>query len=325
MPELQVHGTVMKSVKSDTYLGDVISCDGSNAETIKSRVSKGNGIIAQIKNMLESVSLGQHYFKIALLLRESMLINGIITSAETWYGLKEREIDQLADIDHQFLRFIFEVPQSVPTCALFLETGSLTLKTIIKMRRVVFLHYLANLKEDEMLHKFFMAQWEKPLKNNEWTNQVKTDLIDFQIPVDLEFLKTKSSNAFKNFVKVKVRKYEYERLMEIKTVKCKSKMKNLYYSELKIQEYLELKEMNARQAKILFKFRVRMAPFGENYKGGLDTPPCPLCSSHPDTQSESFQCLKMKKLIDVKGEYSEIFGIHFPAELINTIENIYYF
>ena len=79
-----------------------------------------------------------------------------------------------------------------------------------------------------------MAQWEKPLKNNEWTNQVKTDLIDFQIPVDLEFLKTKSSNAFKNFVKVKVRKYEYERLMQIKTVKCKSNMKNLCYSELKI-------------------------------------------------------------------------------------------
>ena len=46
-PELRVHGTVMESVTSDTYLGDVISCDGSNAETIKSRVSKGNGIIVR--------------------------------------------------------------------------------------------------------------------------------------------------------------------------------------------------------------------------------------------------------------------------------------
>lgn len=152
-PELRVHGTVMESVQSDTYLGDVISFDGSNTLNIKCRVSKGNGIIAKIKNMLESLSLGKHYFKIALLLRESLLINGVITSAESWYGLKKNEIEQLEDLDHQLLRHIFEVPKSVPTCALYLETGCLSLETIIKIRRVCFLHTLINLREDEMLHK----------------------------------------------------------------------------------------------------------------------------------------------------------------------------
>ena len=99
-PELRVHGTVMERVTSDTYLGDIISVDGSNSENIRNRVSKGNGIISKIKNYLESVSLGKHYFKIALLLRESLLINGIMTSAESWYGLKRCEIDLLEDLDH---------------------------------------------------------------------------------------------------------------------------------------------------------------------------------------------------------------------------------
>ena len=320
-PELRVHGTVMESVKSDTYLGDVISFDGSNTQNIKQRVSKGNGIIAKIKNMLESLSLGQHYFKIALLLRESLLINGVITSAESWYGLKKCEMEQLEDLDHQLLRHIFEVPKSVPTCALYLETGCLSLETIIKIRRVCFLHTLVNLREDEMLHQFFLAQWERPSKLNEWTTEVKSNLSDFDMTEEFKFFKSKSKEAFQNLVKVKARKYELERLRKSQ----KSKTENLHYSKLELQEYLELKDMNARQAKVLFKFRVRMAPFGENFKGGKDTPLCPLCLAHPDTQEESFQCEKICKLIEVKGNYSDIFGFNFPPELIQTLYNIFCF
>ena len=172
-----------------------------------------------------------------------------------------------------------------------------------------------------MLHKFFIAQWERPSKLNEWTTQVKSDLIDFNIPAELSLLKSKSSNAFKELVKLKAKDYELQRLLKSK----KSKMENLHYSKLEMQEYLELKEMNARQAKALFKFRVRMAPFGDNYKGGQDTPPCPLCKMHPDSQAESFQCEIMKELIQVKGDYSDIFGNYFSQELIQTIYSIYSF
>ena len=200
-PELRVHGTRMESVKSDTYLGDDISFDGSNTLNVKQRVSKGNGLIAKIKDMLESLSLGKHYFRIALLLRESMLINGIITSAESWYGLRKSEIDQLEDLDHQFLMHIFVVPRSLPICALFLETGSISLETIIKMRRVCFLHYLVNLSNEEMLYQVFIAQWERPSRINEWTTEVKANMVDFNISDDFDFLKSQSQDAFLTLVK----------------------------------------------------------------------------------------------------------------------------
>ena len=102
-------------------------------------------------------------------------------------------------------------------------------------------------------------------------------------------------------------------------------MENLHYSKLELQEYLELKDMNASQAKAIFKFRVRMAPFGENFKGGLDTPLCPLCSLHLDKQAESFTCRKVQQLIDVKGDYSDVFGKYFSPELITTLYNIFMF
>ena len=41
--------------------------------------------------MLESVTLGEHYFSTAMLLRESMFLNGILTNTEIWYGLSSSE------------------------------------------------------------------------------------------------------------------------------------------------------------------------------------------------------------------------------------------
>ena len=110
--------------------GDVISADGTNTANIKARISKGNGILSKIRNYLETVSFGKHYFKIALLLRESLLLNGTLTNCESWYGISESEILELENMDLTFFRTLFEVPHTVPTVSLFLETGIFSIRTI---------------------------------------------------------------------------------------------------------------------------------------------------------------------------------------------------
>ena len=69
-----------------------MSGDGKNSKNVKQRVGKGIGIIADILNILEKVTLGEYYFSTALLLREALFINGILTNAEVWYGLTKKEI-----------------------------------------------------------------------------------------------------------------------------------------------------------------------------------------------------------------------------------------
>ena len=130
--------------------------------------------------MLDKVTLGHHYFKVALLLRDSIFLNGILTNTEVWYGLKESEITELEALDYMLLRDVLQTPCSTPIEALQLELGVLSIRTIIKARRINYLHYLATSKENEMIFKFVMAQWNYPLKND-WTNQVKEDLSDFAI------------------------------------------------------------------------------------------------------------------------------------------------
>ena len=101
-PTLKVHGTIMQEATEETYLGDIISCDGKNTKNIKDRISKGLGIITQILNLLEMISFGPYLFETALLLRESMLINGTLTNAEVWYNLTTSEIKEFEDLDKLF-------------------------------------------------------------------------------------------------------------------------------------------------------------------------------------------------------------------------------
>ena len=98
-------------------------------------------------NILEATPLGYSYFKTAILLRESMFLNSILTNAGIWVGLTKDEIKQFEDLDIILLRNIFKTPFSVPAEALYLELGILNIGTLIKAMRCNYLQYLV--KESE--------------------------------------------------------------------------------------------------------------------------------------------------------------------------------
>ena len=151
---------------------------------------KGLGIISEIMNILEKVTLGEFYFSTAILLRESMFINGILTNAEIWYGLTKSDMKELEDLDISLLGKILYSKCSVPAEILYLELGCLNINTIIKARRLNFLHNLVTRNKEEMLYTFFKAQWNHPTVND-WTEQAKQDLIDFGLNLDLDFILSK--------------------------------------------------------------------------------------------------------------------------------------
>ena len=74
-PTLRVHGTEMQAVNADNYLGDIVSSGGSHKLNIRNRIAKGYGKIAEIMAILSKLSLGQHYFTTAVLLRNSLFVS----------------------------------------------------------------------------------------------------------------------------------------------------------------------------------------------------------------------------------------------------------
>ena len=90
-----------------------------------------------------------------------------------------------------------------------------------------------------MLSKFFHCQWLDG-KAHDWTEQVKNDLEDFNLPVDLDIIQKKSVLSWKNLVKREAKKFELARLLKLKESKSESKMKNLKYGKLEAQKYLTI-------------------------------------------------------------------------------------
>ena len=64
----------------------------------KSGKTKCHKMHIGILNILENVSFGPDYFQMAMLFRESMLINGIMTKSEIWYNLSKTEIDEFSKL-----------------------------------------------------------------------------------------------------------------------------------------------------------------------------------------------------------------------------------
>ena len=80
---------------------------------------------------------------------------------------------------------------SCPTEALYLELGCVPIGTIIKSRRINYLHHLSTRNPTEMIYNFFMAQWTNPAKKNEWRVQVRMDLEEFGLDDDLNGIVSK--------------------------------------------------------------------------------------------------------------------------------------
>jgi hypothetical protein len=162
------------------------------------------------------------------------------------------------------------------------------------------------------LSRFFHCQW---LTENQfdWTRQVKRDLAHLGLPADLEIIKKKSEFGWKVLVKKRAREYELKKLLEIKMEKSKSKMKNLGYDELKPQDYL--KNLDVKEAKNVFRFRVKMTTFSGNFKGLGPPDLCPLRGKHEDVQEMSFKCPKGLEEIEISDGYMNIFENNISQKL----------
>ena len=106
-------------------------------------------------------------------------------------------------------------------------------------------------------------------------------------------------------VKRQSKQFAFENLTAVKDTH--SKMENIEYSELMMQDYMKSSNIKLQEALTLFKFRTRMADFGENFRAGTTEVLCPLCSKELDNQSHSFHCKYILDEIVVKGNLKEIY------------------
>ena len=282
----------IEGVEEEKYLGDIISSDGSNMKNVVTRKGKSNGILKQIGSILEEVCYGQFHFEVAVILRDSLFLNSILTNSEAWYNVKPEEIEILEKCDENLLRNIFEAPCTTPKCMLYLESGCKPIRFAIMSRRLMYLHYILNEDDHSLVSRFFQAQNSEPYQDD-WSSQVSEDLNLLEIYLSFEQIKKSSRDQFKKLVDDAINNSAFKFLLEKQ--KKSSKVLHIKYQNLTMQNYLKSKEVNKYQAKFIFSLRSRMLDVGVNYPNKSNSKICPVCkdSNSLDSQQHILVCQQL--------------------------------
>ena len=177
------------------------------------------------------------------------------------------------------------------------------------MKRILFLHYILRQDESELVSQVLSAQIDKPVKGD-WCNIVEEDLESVGLSyLTIEDFKQTSKYKMKQIVRKAVKTAALKYLNEAKS--GMSKLSNLKYEELKMQDYLVNENMSNRHKQLAFKLRTRMGRFDRNIgeKG-----PCLTCQSPgtEDSQEHHLTCLKILEMCPDIGiqrvKYMDIFS-----------------
>ena len=115
-----------------------------------------------------------------------------------------------------------------------------------------------------------------------------TTFQSLSLKLNLTEIQGVSKNAFKNYVKKKVK---INQLKHMKSLKVKhSKAKLLDCNDVKTADYLRNSNFTSREKRLLFKLRSKTLDVKQNFPGQYRNSWCTSCGLFPETQSHLLQC-----------------------------------
>ena len=210
----------------------------------------------------------------AVILRNSMLINSLLFNAEAWYNVTDNDLKELEKADEILLRKILECPVTTPKEMLYLELACLPVKFIIMGRSTMFLQYLLKQESDSLLRTFFKAQLDNPTKKD-WCQSAKDTLEELGLKITLSQMKLIKEEDLKEIVKKACETKALEYLNKKK--ESHSKVLHLAHNSWGQQPYLKPNQMTAKDAKFIFLLRTRMLDVKLNFRNKYNEIKCPNC------------------------------------------------
>ena len=138
-------------------------------------------------------------------LRNLWFLNGCMFNSEVWIGYSQQDIHALEVIDHQILRLITGAQAKSPVEMLYLETEELPIKSVMSVRRLMYLHTILKRSTKELTFKVYMAMKNNHIKGD-WIEKIKEDLEDIGMNLDMEKKKKYTKSELRKIVKQGIRK-----------------------------------------------------------------------------------------------------------------------
>ena len=316
---LKVHSSMMNKKDHEVYLGEVICSSGKNDKNIANKVNQGVGAVSQIFSSLNEISLGHYHYEIAFIMRDTILVSKMVSSSESWYNVSKQDYQKLENVDEMFFRRLLNVPASVPKEGIYLDTGKLSVRYIVKIRRMMYWWHLVNVKNSELIHKFYLAKKSNRSKGD-WIYQLEQDKKDLKLDLSDTEIGCYSKDQFSRIVKQKTEEFAARQLEKVRD--NHSKTENLKFEGFKPAKYFFSKNLTTQEVQTLFKLRTRMVNVKGNYRSSnTNNMWCKLCLLFTENQQHLIECpvirMKTKHLINFKNiSYEMIFGSTEAQEVI---------
>jgi hypothetical protein len=156
----------MKVKTEQTYLGDLISTDGSHAKNVQQRTNKGLGVITQVMQILESTFFGKYHFEVAMVLRESLFLSSLLLNSEAWVNYTDKDVRKLEQCDEILLSRILECDANTSNALKYFDLGIVPIRFLIMKRKILFLQYILKEEKHSMIYQILKATHENPVKND---------------------------------------------------------------------------------------------------------------------------------------------------------------
>ena len=271
---------------------------GNAKDTISDRKTRANASLSEIRAILKDVPLGNQRNQIGILLRQALFINGCLVNSEVWCGYSDNDLKDLEVIDHQILRAITGAQAKVPTEMLYLETGQVTIKSVISARRLLYLHNILQRHESELIRKIYIAMREDPLRDD-WIHLVQKDMKDIDLTLSDNQIEAMSKSDLKKLIKNKIR---ISAKIELELVKQEhSKVRHIIHKNLNApQNYLTNPIFTNKQTSLLFNLRSQCV---NEFRGNFYPSICQFCRTASDSQEHALSCHEIRS--HMKKEHKE--------------------
>ena len=265
----------LESVDKYTYLGEVLTTNGKLEEHIKSKESRINGLVNQIRAMSRETVMNRMSLDPQLTLFESTVIPTLLYGCETWSLGKTIE-GKLEQLQLKSLRRILQVPKSTPIPAFYIETGILPIKYQIDIKKLNYLYKVVNMEENRWQNYTFYKQLTACYNNigHQWIGLTQ----NYELWYTLDDIRQMTKNNWKTLVQDK--------------------------GQVKIEKKEYLKELPSQYAQIMFKARTRMLPTRNNHKNNrkersLEDEICQRCKQQKDSEEHLIEeCLCFERTND---------------------------
>ena len=154
-------------------------------------------------------------------------------------------------------------------------------------RKAIFLQYILKQEKTSMVYQVFEATHKNPIKND-FVKTCERYLNILNIKLSFQEIENMSEWSFKKLVKTKTKEAGFKYLLAEK--EKQSKISNIVYKSLGLQEYFVGGYCNIKLSKLIFKARSKMLDIKLQRKWKYEDKLCIGCKTNDESGDEILAC-----------------------------------